>query len=207
MSLQDGMSLQHTMALQNNMPFQVEFLDWCLMVGAMMVPLILPSLRWVAFQSFRRRRHRAILLFLMGFILPWAIFGVVAVWLRTFEWGRSPLVAAGVFGLAALWVLVPIRLRALVFCHLTTPLTPSGWSADRDCLRFGLIIGSSCIATCGFLMLACAITSHNLIAMLGGTVLGALEIRSFRPPTSHIFAGSLMLAAWFLLPIGSALLP
>ena len=193
--------VHHTMPVQDIMPVQVEFLTWCLMVLAMMVPLMLERLRWVAFQSFRHRRHRAILLFLIGFLLPWMLVGVVPTWLRTLDWSYNPLVAPGIFGLAALWVLAPVRTRALAFCHLTIPLAPLGWKADRDCLRYGLIIGASCVATCGFLMLACALTGHNLIAMLGGTALGALEFRSFRPPTGRIFAGALMLAVWFLLPI------
>ena len=194
--------VHRTMPIQGSVPYRVEFLNWCLMVVAMMVPLMLAPLRWVAFQSFRQRRHRAILLFVIGFLLPWVLVGVVVAWLRTFDLGQNPLLASGIFGLAALWVLVPVRRHALVFCHLTIPLAPSGWNADRDCLRFGLIVGAACIATCGFLMLACALTGHNLIAMLGGTVLGALEFRSFRQPTHSIFAGSLMLAVWFLLPTG-----
>ncbi len=187
--------------VHHTMPVQVEFLNWCLMVVAMMVPIMLDPLRWVAFQSFRHRRHRAILLFLIGFLLPWMSVGVVVAWLPALDWGHNPLLASGLFALAALWVLIPVRRQALVFCHLRIPLAPSGWAADRDCLRFSLIVGASCIATCGFLMLACAVTGHNLIAMLGGTVLGALEFRSFRPPTLHIFVGALMLAVWFLLPI------
>ena len=185
--------------INHSMPFHVEYLYWGLMVVAMMVPLMIAPLRWVAFRSFRLRRHRAILLFIAGLLLPWMVVGAGVAWIRTFDWGHNPLVAAGLFGLAALWVLVPARKRALVFCHLTIPLAPSGWNADRDCLRFGLIVGGSCIATCGLLMLACAVTGHNLIAMLAGSALGALEFRSFRPPTRAIFAGTLMLAIWFLL--------
>jgi hypothetical protein len=192
---------EHQEHLHHAVPVQVEFLNWCLMVVAMMVPIMLDPLRWVAFQSFRHRRHRAILLFLVGFLLPWMLVGVVVAWLPTFDWGRNPLLASGLFGLAALWVLVPVRKNALVFCHLRIPLAPSGWNADRDCLRFSLIVGASCVATCGFLMMACAFTGHNLVAMLGGTVLGALEFRSFRQPTSLLFAGAIMLAGWFLLPI------
>jgi hypothetical protein len=200
------MPVQDIMPLQDGMSFQVEFLNWCLMVVAMMVPLMLAPLRWAAFYSFRQRRHRAILLFLVGFLLPWMMVGAVAAWLRTFDWSHNPLLASGMFGLAALWVLIPVRMRVMVFCHRTVPLAPSGWNADRDCLRFSFLVGASCVATCGFLMLACALTGHNLIAMLGGTVLGVLEYRSFRPPTRSIFVGALMLAVWFVLPTSPALL-
>jgi Predicted metal-binding integral membrane protein (DUF2182) len=178
-----------------------EFLNWCLMVVAMMVPLMLSPMRWLAFQSFRQRRHRAISLFLAGFLVPWMAVGVGVAWLLTSDWGRNFYLAPAVFVVAALWVLLPVRTRALAYCHLTMPLAPSGWKADRDCLRFGATIGGSCVGTCGLLMLACGLTGHNLIAMLGGTVLGALEFRSFRPPVGRIYIGALMLAGWFLLPL------
>jgi hypothetical protein len=197
----------HAMAVQDSMAFPMELLYWGLMVVAMMVPLMLEPLRWVAFQSFRRRRHRAILLYLLGFLVPWMLVGVAVAWLRMLDGSDNPLLVSGLFGLAALWVLVPVRMRALVFCHLRIPLAPAGWNADRDCLRFGFLVGGSCIAACGFLMLACALTGHNLIAMLGGTVLAALEYRAFRPLTGPIVAGTLLLAAWFLLPISSVLPP
>jgi hypothetical protein len=183
--------------VHHHLSFLGELLTWGQMVVAMMVPLMLAPLRWVAFQSFRYRRHRAILLFLLGFLGPWMLLGIGAAWLRTLDWSHTPLLASGLFGLATLWVLVPVRRQALVFCHRTVPLAPTGWAADRDCLRFSLRVGASCVATCGILMLACAATGHNFVAMLGGTVLGALEYRSFRPPTRPIVAGALLLAVLF----------
>lgn len=188
-------------------PFQVGFLNWCLMVFGMMVPLVLKPLRWLAFQNFRHRRHRAILLFLIGFMWPWLLAGLIAAWLWTLDWSRFSFLASGLFGLAAVWVLVPIRQRALVFCHMTLPLAPSGWKADRDCLRYGILIGASCVVTCGFLMLACVFTGHNLLAMLGGFILDTLEFYSYRPPTRLIFWGTLLLAVWFLLPISYTIHP
>jgi hypothetical protein len=206
-----GAVVPHAIAHQGHvyhmMAFREEYLNWCLMVVAMMVPLMLEPLRWVGFRSYRHRRHQAMLLFLAGFLLPWMMVGILPAWLRTEHWFHNPLIASGMLGLAALWVPVCVRTRALVYCHRTAPLAPSGWKADRDCLTYGLLIGASCVVTCGFLMLACTFTGHNLIAMLGGAVLGALERRSFRPPTCRIFAGTLLLAVWFLLPISYAMLP
>jgi hypothetical protein len=206
-----GAVIPHAIAHQGHvyhmMAFQVEYRNWCLMSVAMMVPLMREPLRWVAFRSFRHRRHRAILLFLTGFLAPWLLVGILPAWLRTQPWVHNPRLATATLALAALWVPVTVRTRALVYCHRTAPLAPSGWKADRDCLSYGLPIGASCVVTCGFLMLACTFTGHNLIAMLGGAVLGALERRSFRPPTGRIFAGTLLLAGWFLLPISYATLP
>ncbi len=185
--------------------FPVEFLNWYLMVVAMMVPLVFQPLRWVAFQSFYYRRRKAILFFLLGFVLPWMIAGAPVAWLLTHDWIHNPFLASGMFGLAALWVLVKVRTRALVFCHLRVPLAPSGWHADYSCLRFGLLIGASCVVTCGFLMLGCALTGHNLIAMLGGFILGVIERRSFRLPTRPVIVGTVLLAVLFFPPISNTL--
>lgn len=206
-----GMVTRHAIAHQGHvhhiMPFHEEFLNWCMMVVAMMVPLMMDPLRWIAFQSFRHRRHKAIFLFLVGFLLPWSMVGMFAAWLRTFYWSHNPLLAAGAFVLAAFWVPIALRTRARVLCHRTVPLVPSGWKADRDCSGYGLLMGYSCVVTCGILMLACTLTGHNLVAMLGGGVLGAIERRSFRPPTKLILVGILMLAGWSILPISYAKLP
>jgi predicted metal-binding integral membrane protein DUF2182 len=105
--------------------FQGEPVHRGLMVVQMMVPFMLEPLRWVAFQSFQHRRRRAILLFLIGFLLAWITVAVGVSWLRTLDWSRNPLLGGGTFGLAALWVLVPIRIRALVICHLRVPLAPA----------------------------------------------------------------------------------
>lgn len=191
--------------VHHNISFSGELRNWGLMVVAMMVPLILESLRWIAFQNFHHRRHRAILFFLLGYLVPWMTLGAFVAWLRTYDWSHNPLLAPATFAFAALWALVRVRHRALVFCHLRVPLASSNWKADRDCLRFGLVIGASCVITCAFLMLACSLTGHNLVAMVAGTSLGVLERRSFRPPTFRIAVGTLLLATWFLLPILTAM--
>lgn len=183
----------------NDITFAGEFFNWCFMILAMMVPLMLESIRRIAFQSFRYRRHRSMLFSLIGYLLPWIALGLAAAWLRTFI--QNSLVASLFFVMAAIWLLLALRKRFLMFCHKTMPIAPSGWKADRDCLRFGLIIGTSCVATCGFLMLGCAFTNHSLVAMVGSAALGIWERNSFRHPTNYIFAGTLLLAIWFLLPV------
>lgn len=186
--------------------FQAELLNWWLMIISMMVPFLVEPLRWVAFRSFRHRRHQAMLMTLLGFLGPWMLLGIVAAWLMIWGWSTTSLVVAAMFGIAAAWTFHPIRKRALVACHRTIPLVPQGWKADRDCLRYGMSLGLACVGTCGLLMLACALSGHNLIAMIGTMALAGLERRSFRPPTRHVAAGTVLLAVWFLLPLTSALL-
>lgn len=199
-------AIAHHGHVKHMMSFQAEFSSWCLMVAAMMLPFMLEPLRWVAFQSFHYRRHQAIALFLVGFFLPWLALGTVVAWLRTLPWTHTPILAAGLFALAAAWTLTLVRQRALVFCHWRVALAPSGWQAARDCLNFGFRIGVSCGITCGLLMVACTATGHNLLAMVAGTVIAGLERRSFRPPVRTVFWCAVVLAVWFALPISSAML-
>lgn len=206
-----GIIIPHAIAHHGHvlhmMSFGEELLAWCLMAVGMMVPSSMLSLRRVAFQSFRARRHLAILLFLVGFLAPWSMIGVAAAWLRTLPVVHSSFLAADVFALAGLWTLAPLRKRLLTACHKTMPLAPNGRRANVDCLRYGGYVGSACVGTCGLLMLACTLTGHDLVAMLAGAGLGAVESRSFRPPVRLIGAGVLLLSIWFLTPLSYAMYP
>jgi hypothetical protein len=172
---------------------------WMLMVAAMMLPLMIDGLRTAAARSLWRRRHRAIALFTAGYFAPWLIAGLPVVALCRLPWARGPLAAALAFGLAALWLWAPARRRALAGCHRTVPLAPCGGRADRDCLRYGALLGQACVVSCWPMMLACTLTGHALVAMVGAALLAALERRSFRRPTRTVLAGTLGLAGFYLL--------
>lgn len=135
-------------------------LAWVAMVVAMMLPAAIPSIRYVAFTSLRRRRIHAMAMFSLGFIgvwLPGAIGGVV--WHLTHP--IRPEVAATVgFAVAALWELTPQKRRALQRCHRTIPIRLTGWDADRSCLGFGVLSGGRCIVSCGPAMLAVVVAGH-----------------------------------------------
>jgi hypothetical protein len=203
--------IPHAVAHQGHvshvMPFEVELENWVLMSTAMMLPLMRDPLRWVASRGFYGRRHRSIAWSLAAFLGVWALAGVPAAWLRTFEWVHEPLLPVGAFCVAAVWNLAPSRDRALAYCHLTSPLAPAGIDADRDCAQFGARLGGACVVTCWPLMLACTLTGHSLPAMVGGALLGSLERRSFHPAREKMFVGTLLLALWFLLPISRTPFP
>lgn len=170
------------------------WLHWMLMVAAMMVPLSLGAVRHAAFRSLRERRHRAMAIFLIGYGAPWAALGLVSVAIRALPWAGRPIAPAAAFAVAALWAMAPLRKRALLACHRTLPLAPRGWRADADCLRFGAVVGGACAATCWATMLACAVAGHSLLAMSGGTAIGALERLSFRSPARAVALATLGLA-------------
>lgn len=157
---------------------------WFVMVVAMMFPMVLDPVRATAGRSLWRRRHRAIAGFLLGYLAPWMLFGVaasaVAATLRSGV-QPSPAYSAAAFGAALLWQVTPPKRRALLGCHRTRPLAPSGWRADLDCLRYGCAVGRSCLVSCWALMLACVLSGHGLAAMLGATSVGWAERNTARP--------------------------
>ena len=150
------------------------FAAWAFMVVAMMVPLVVEPIRTTAARSLWRRRHRAIALFLTGYLTTWIGAGVAAILLARLlglsEESPRLLVAAG-FALAAGWQLSPAKRRALNACHRTVPLAPHGARADRDCLRHGAWTGARCVTSCWPLMLACALAGHAPAVLLGVTLM------------------------------------
>ena len=158
---------------------------WTAMVLAMMLPLIVPHLRFAAQRSLWRRRHRAVGGVLVGYVAVWLAAGALA--LVAWRAIGAVVPAAVASGSGAAWLLVsgaavwhalPRRQQALAACHHERPLAPRGWQADRDCLRYGGEVGVRCVAACGGLMLACAATGHGLAPMLLATGIAVVERRS-----------------------------
>ncbi|HET6250672.1 MAG TPA: DUF2182 domain-containing protein [Tepidisphaeraceae bacterium] len=181
------------------MAFREELQNWMLMVCAMMLPLVRPAVRTTAFASLWVRRHRAMAGFLLGYFTPWLVLGIAVALLRRQPWTNNYASPAIACFAAALWQLAPVRARALTACHRSLPLAPSGWRADRDCLRGGCGIGLACVCACWPLMAACALTGHALPAMIGGMALGLAERLAFRPRTAIVVAGTLALGGYYTL--------
>jgi len=174
--------------------------EWVVMVAAMMFPLILPSVRHAASHSLWPRRHRAIAVFLCGYSATWLLFGVAALGLfAAMDFAHHAWTLPLGLALAAAWQFVPAKCRAARACHRTMPLAPSGLVADRDCLRYGWMVGVPCIITCWPLMATCAV-SHNLPAMMGASLITSLDRYAFRPRTRLTVAAlSAMAIAFFLM--------
>jgi len=160
-------------------------LHWQLMVLAIMLPFARESVRATAALSFRRRRHRAIGGFLVGFLGLWLAAGLVmtaAAGALTPGAQRPGGVVVGLALLAAAaWQPSAARRRAMAACHRTMPLAPRGWRADRDCVVFGWTIGTGCVRSCWPLALACALAHHHLAVMAACGLLGAAERLTPRP--------------------------
>lgn len=152
---------------------------WMLMVTAMMLPLQIQGVRLTAERSLWLRRHRAILGYLLGYLSVWALAGVPLAWaftaLRISH--RIGWMAGAAFGfvVAAAWLVSPWKRMAARMCHRTVPLSPAGWRADGDCLRYGWIAGWGCALNCWPLMLVCWLSAHSFIAMVLGSLLGWVD--------------------------------
>ena len=199
--VQHGM-MKRGSAHADHLSFAAELGYWHAMVLAMMLPIIATKARDVAIRSFAERRHRAIGLFLIGYLVPWSALGTLAAWARTFPWTHSQWLTVGAFTVATIWALLPVRERAMVMSYGHEPvIAPSGWDADRDCVKAGLAIGAWCFVSCWALMLACVLSGHHLAAVAIGAAIGLVEGASFRPPRAFVRVASVALTLFFAVPL------
>lgn len=146
-------------------------------VVAMMVPLLLPTLRRAAVASLWTRRDRAMVVCVTSYLALWFLASIViGLAVDAVHDIGGPSGALGISGAAALaWQTTKTKRRALRACHKTLPLSPSGWEADRDCARLGLEVGWSCVRNCWGLMSVIFAFGHHPIAMFGAFVFMVIE--------------------------------
>ena len=176
---------------------------WMLMVMAMMLPLQTRGMRLTAERSLWPRRHRAILGYLLGYLGVWALAGLPLAWAFTglgisHRIGWMEGTALG-FVLAAAWLVSPWKRIAARLCHRTVPLSPTGWQADRDCVRYGWVAGYGCALNCWPLMLVCWLSGHSLLAMLLGFGLGWIDRHGVPNYRLHATAAAVMGLAFGIL--------
>jgi predicted metal-binding membrane protein len=156
---------------------------WALMTAAMMIPVALPAARHVATSSLRRRRDRAVALYLAAYLGLWTVFGVVAVagvalWNALVAPAWSGLLLSASIVLALLWHVSPARRRLVGRCGRAVPLPARGWRASAGSMRFGAVYGMRCIGSCWALMLIMATATHgHLLWTAAMTVLLVAERR------------------------------
>lgn len=177
-----------------------------LMIAAMMLPLIVPPIRYAAFASLWRRRHRAVAGFVIGYSAPWLAaatlpFAITAA--LSLDLSSSARAAGMALAMAALWQLTGLKRRALSLCHRTIPLRPDGWRADWDCLRFGVIHARACIASCWAMMLAAGLAMDHLAVMAAVTAVAATE--RYRPRRNQRVEALLLAVPALACAVGAAL--
>jgi len=138
---------------------------WVMMVVAMMLPLAVPGIRYVARMVPRRGRLGATSTFAAAYVVVWlpGVAVVVAVH------GQMPSgwpVVATAFLLAAAWELTPAKRTALLRCHRRHVVRAGQPARRRTCLVFGLRRGGWCVVSCGPAMLALMVGHHALVALI-----------------------------------------
>ncbi len=171
---------------------------WMVMVGAMMLPTTTAAVRDVAQRSYRSMRPRVVSGYIVGYLACWILAGAVFSILRIYPVAHDLRTAALLCLFAAAWMRFPIHTRWFMQCHRQIPLCPSGPRADLDAFRQGAVHGTPCLKMCWPLMFACAITGHDFVVMIGGSVLAAVEKRMFRLDRKPLVLGAFALAAWIL---------
>jgi len=176
-----------------------EVSHWMLMVVAMMLPLLGPTLAEVRRTTYPPAHTLAVGGYVLGWLLPWLLLAAPVAGLRQLELAHSPVIAGLAFIASAAWAFTGWHARALASCGLRRPLAPTGLPLLRSASREGWHAGLECCVSCGLLMLACTLTGHSVVAMLGGFALGWLERSTYRPSTRTGAAMALALGVWFIL--------
>lgn len=137
------------------------------MTAAMMGPLALPVARHVAQNSLRARRDQAVLLFLGSYVAVWTTFSLVSLAIIVVGGaaavGRAtgPWLVFFVLAVALGWQLSATKRRILRSCQRPVPLPARGRAATVGSIRFGVVFGGRCIASCWALMLLMLLPSTN----------------------------------------------
>jgi predicted metal-binding membrane protein len=146
---------------------------WMVMMAAMMVPSLAPAALAVAGAEAegsgtqRRSSYFAAGAFIAGYLLPWALFGLLAYavveGVRSLDfaflsWSEGgPYLAAGVILVAALYELTPLKRTCLRHCRNPSLLVQgphSGASGYAGAMRKGIVNGAYCVGCCWALMAA-----------------------------------------------------
>ena len=176
---------------------------WMAMVIAMMLPVIAPQARHVALRSLRRRRHRAMVGYVAGYLAVWALVGAALVVTLHRAGVPHPPAGLAVAALlaAAIWQVSEPRRRVLRRCGSLRLGAPKGLAADRDCATVGWRSGLRCAFTCAPVMVASAAAHHDPAVM--GAVFVLLLTERAPGPNPAQRAGR-PLEAWALVGLAAA---
>ncbi|MDR6906425.1 putative metal-binding membrane protein [Agromyces sp. 3263] len=153
---------------------------WTLMVAAMMLPTVLPAVRYVAQVSRPSRRTVMVATFTIAYLATWTALGSV---IAALGWAigeldlpagavpRTALVVAIIA--AAVWELTASKRRALARCCRTSPIRLRGTAAYASAATFGLRNAAVCLVACGPAMAVLTLAGHPLVATV---LVGALLI-------------------------------
>ena len=163
---------------------------WVLMIVAMMLPSSVPLvLTFRAIVGRRRHPRQLVALLLLGYLLVWGAFGLVA-WIGdrgihaavdAIPWlGTHPqVIIATTLAVAGLWQFSPLRDRCLDACRSPLGFVMHRWvgvDERRESLAMGIAHGAFCVGCCWSLMLVMfGVGLGSFTAMLALGALTAVE--------------------------------
>ncbi|MEO1022547.1 MAG: DUF2182 domain-containing protein [Bacteroidota bacterium] len=129
---------------------------WILMLLAMMMPKLIAPVQYIYERTFKRKRFRAAVLFLTGYILVWGVAGVViTILIQTLKLRMPGSFAPAILGglIAIVWQCSPAKQFFLNRGHYHRPIAAFGWAASRDVGLFGVMHGVWCVGSGWAIML------------------------------------------------------
>ena len=155
-------------------------LAWLATLLAMMSPLLAGPIAHVRLRSLKRRRFRALVMFLAGYGAVWLAAAPVLLALVDALRLLAQAVALPALVLAVLvmliWQAAPAKQISLNRCHRLPRLSAFGVAADCDCLRYGAATGVWCVGTCwGFMVLPLVADSMHLPLMAVLAMIALIE--------------------------------
>ena len=157
---------------------------WIAMAVAMTAPLLAQPIAQLRLRSLTQRRNRSVGLFATAYLLIWiAVAPILLAIQKAIEMlaGATTLPAIVIaVAIAAAWQAAPMRQNALNRCHRVPNLSAFGAAANSDCIRFGLVHGLWCAATCApAMLLPLTAPALHLPLMFGVSV--ALQLERLAP--------------------------
>jgi predicted metal-binding membrane protein len=160
-------------------------LGWLLMIVAMMLPSSIPlALTFAAIVGRRQRPGRLVGLLLLGYLVVWAGFGLVAwaldravhVAVDALPWlaAHPQLIVAATLLAAGLWQFSPLRDRCLDECRSPLGFVMNRWRGRTERIEaftMGIAHGAFCVGCCWSLMLVMfgvGLGSVTVMLALGG---------------------------------------
>ncbi|HET9646264.1 MAG TPA: DUF2182 domain-containing protein [Burkholderiaceae bacterium] len=175
-----------------------------LMLGAMMLPLLMPALETIVRRSLAHRRWRAPVLFLAGYLAVWLplmqAMDMGASVLRSVGGSRPGITVALAIGVALAWQGTPWKRSFLNRSHATPPLPAFGIAAEWGSFRFGLSHALCCVGSCWALMLVPMVVEGGhliLMALVGLAIFWDQHARRIEASANRfaLLAGVLLVAS------------
>jgi predicted metal-binding membrane protein len=193
---------------------------WAVMMAAMMLPSATPMILTYATLVRRMRRdrdgHPEIAIFVLGYLLVWCAFSVLA---TALQWGLehlallSPMLVSsshrlggGLLLIAGLYQLLPVKEFCLKHCQSPFQFLTRRWRSGRTgALSMGLMHGAYCVGCCWALMLLLFV--GGVMNLLWVALIAAFVLLEKVIPRSWTFgrwiSGGGLLAAGLLLFSGA----